>query len=104
MTGLSLGLILLSSLAHATWNFLLKRSVDKEVFVWWLLVAATVLLAPLGGVLLWLYPIQSPGWWLVLGTIVTHFLFKVVEKGFAIFSSSHIDKIDYNNAAHVAKS
>ena len=84
MTGLSLGLILLSSLAHATWNFLLKRSVDKEVFVWWLLVAATVLLAPLGGVLLWLYPIQSPGWWLVLGTIVLHILyFVLLGRGYA---------------------
>ena len=84
MTGLSLGLILLSSLAHATWNFLLKRSADKEVFVWWLLVAATVLLAPLGGILLWLYPVQNPGWWLVIGTIVLHILyFVLLGRGYA---------------------
>ena len=84
MTGLSLALVLLSSLAHATWNFLLKRSVDKEVFVWGLLVAGAVLLAPLGGVLLWLYPVQNPGWWLVIGTVVLHILyFILLGRGYA---------------------
>ena len=75
MTGLSLGLILVSALAHSTWNLLLKRSGNQEVFVWWLLVAASVLMAPLGAVLLWLNPVDQPGWWLVLATIVMHSLY-----------------------------
>jgi drug/metabolite transporter (DMT)-like permease len=84
MTGLSLGLVLLSALAHSTWNLLLKRSGDKEVFVWWLLVAGSVVLAPLGGVLLWLNPIHPPGWWLVLATVVLHiFYFVLLGRGYA---------------------
>ena len=66
MTGLSLSLVLLASLAHSTWNLLLKRSGDKEVFVWSLLVAASLMLVPLGAVLFWLNPIQGGGWWFVL--------------------------------------
>ena len=75
MTGLSLGLILLSSLAHSTWNLLLKRSGNQEVFVWWLLVVASVILAPRGGILLWFNPVDQPGWWLVLATVVMHVLY-----------------------------
>jgi drug/metabolite transporter (DMT)-like permease len=84
MTAMSLGLVLLSALAHSSWNLLLKRSEDKEVFVWWLLVAASVTLAPLGVVLLWLNPIQPPGWWLVLATVVLHtFYFVLLGRGYA---------------------
>ena len=50
MTGLSLSLVLFASLAHSTWNLLLKRSGDKEVFVWCLL--ATIILHILYFVLL----------------------------------------------------
>jgi drug/metabolite transporter (DMT)-like permease len=83
MTGLSLGLVLLSALAHSTWNLLLKRSGDKEIFVWWLLAAGSVVLAPLGGVLLWLNPIPPPGWWLVLATTVLHiFYFVLLGRGY----------------------
>ena len=75
MTGLSLSLVLLASVAHSTWNLLLKRSGDKEVFVWCLLAAASLLLVPLGAVLLWLNPIQGAGWWFVLATILLHILY-----------------------------
>ena len=84
MTAASLVFVLLSSLAHSSWNLLLKRSTDKEVFVWWLLVAGSVLLAPLGGVLLWQNPIGESGWWLVLTTIVLHiFYFVLLGRGYA---------------------
>ena len=88
MTGLSLGLVLLSALAHASWNFLLKRSVDQEAFLWCLLASASVLLAPLGLVLFWKFPIdspaQSPGWWFVGATIGLHFLyFLALGRGYA---------------------
>ena len=84
MTAASLVLVLLSALAHSTWNLLLKRSSDKEVFVWWLLVAGSVLLAPLGGVLMWQNPIGQLGWWLVLTTIVVHiFYFVLLGRGYS---------------------
>ena len=84
MTGVSLVFVLLAALAHATWNLLLKRSSDKEAFVWWLLVAGSVMLAPLGGILLWQNPIEQPGWWLVLATIALHVLyFVLLGRGYA---------------------
>ena len=85
MTSLSLGLILMSALAHSTWNFLLKQSGDQEVFVWCLLVSASVLLAPLGAVLFWLHPFAVTGWWFVLATIVLHILyFVLLGRGYAL--------------------
>jgi len=84
MTPLSLGLILLSALAHSTWNLLLKRSTDQELFVWWLLVASSVLLVPLGVVLYWLHPLDQTGWLFVLATVVLHILyFLLLGRGYA---------------------
>lgn len=75
MTGLSLGLVLLSALCHVTWNLLLKRSGNQEVFAWALLVAGSVMLAPLGAVLVWFHPIGMPGWWFVAATMALHVLY-----------------------------
>ena len=84
MTPLSLVLILLSALAHSTWNLLLKRSTDQELFVWWLLVAASVLLMPLGVVLYWIHPLGQTGWLFVLATVVLHILyFLLLGRGYA---------------------
>ena len=47
-------------------------------------MADSVLLAPLGGVLLWRNPIEQPGWWLVLATIGLHvFYFVLLGRGYA---------------------
>ena len=78
MTALSLGLVLLSAVVHATWNLLLKRSDEKVVFMWWLLVTASVLLVPVGVVLFWLHPFSHPGWAFVLATTVLHALYFVM--------------------------
>ena len=75
MTGLSFGLILISAFAHSTWNFLLKRSGDKEIFVWLMLVTASLLMVPVGVTLFWLYPFGHPGWIFILLTIVLHILY-----------------------------
>jgi uncharacterized membrane protein len=48
-------LVLLSACGHALWNFLLKRSADKLVFMWWALVISGVFLTAL-----WL-PVRT-GW------------------------------------------
>jgi len=75
MTALSLALVLLSAVAHSTWNLLLKRSGNKEVFLWWLLVTASILLVPVGVVLFWLHPFGHPGWAYVLATVILHMLY-----------------------------
>ena len=75
MTSLALSLVLVASVAHSSWNFLLKRAGDKSVFVWGLLVAASALLVPVGVVLAWQNPIEPVGWWFVTATIVLHTLY-----------------------------
>ena len=84
MTGLALGLILLSAAAHAGWNLLLKRSENKEAFVWWILFGGAVMLAPLGGWLLYRYPPPPPGWWLALASAVLHVAyFTLLGRGYS---------------------
>ena len=84
MTALSLVLVLLSAVAHAPWNLMLKRSTDPEGFAWCLLVVATVLLAPLGVALLLFNSVGLPGLWFVLVTVVLHVLyFNLLARGYA---------------------
>ncbi len=75
MTALALALVLLSAVAHSTWNLLLKRSAEKELFVWWLLATSSILMVPLGVVLFWLHPFSHPGWAFVLATSALHILY-----------------------------
>ena len=75
MTGLSLALVLLSAVAHASWNLLLKYGRNQEVFVWWLQIAIIVLLAPLAMIIVWQDPIEGPGWWFIIGTSLLHVLY-----------------------------
>ena len=84
MTAFSLVLVLLSAVAHASWNLMLKRAADPEVFAWCLLVVATVLLAPLGVALLLFNSVGLPGLWFVLVTVVLHVLyFNLLARGYA---------------------
>lgn len=75
MDALSLALVLLSALCHSAWNLLLKRSGNQEVFAWALLVSGSVLLAPLSGILFWLYPVSASGYWLALASAATHVVY-----------------------------
>jgi len=77
VTTLALILVLLSAVAHATWNFLAKRATNQEVFIWWVLISISVLLLPLAAILIWRYPISYPGWWFISGTVVLHSLYFV---------------------------
>ena len=77
MTALSLLMILVAAFSHAGWNLLLKKSDDKELFVWWFSVAVAVLLAPLGIALFLLFPISAPGHWILLGAISLQCLYLV---------------------------
>ena len=84
VTPLAIVLVLLSALLHSTWNLLLKRAANQEVFAWWLLASAGAVLLPMGAFLLWREPIVQPGWWFVLGTIAIHiFYFTLLARGYA---------------------
>jgi len=72
MTIFALILVLLSAMAHATWNFLAKRATNQEIFIWWLLVAISALLLPVAAILWWQNPVFYPGWWFILGTVILH--------------------------------
>jgi drug/metabolite transporter (DMT)-like permease len=84
MTGLALSLVLVSAALHATWNLLMKRATRPEVFSWWMLVSAGVLLLPMGVVLLWLYPPPLAGWGFLAGTSFLHvFYFMWLGRSYA---------------------
>ncbi len=72
MTGATIALVLLSAFAHASWNFLIKRADDAEVFTWWMAVSINVILLPLGVVLFWLNPPDSSGWIFLAATWILH--------------------------------
>ena len=78
VTLIALGLILLSAMAHASWNLLAKRATNQELFIWWMLVSISILFSPLAIVLLWTESITYPGWWFVLGTVILHALYFVL--------------------------
>ena len=84
ITALSLALVLLSAVAHSSWNLLLKRAGDPEVFAWCLLVVASVLLTPVELELLWYNSVGLSGLWFLLATIVLHVLyFNLLARGYA---------------------
>ena len=84
MTALALALVLLSAVAHASWNVLLKRAGDPEVFAWCLLAVSTVLLVPLGAALFWFNSLGFPGMWFSLATMCLHvFYFVLLGRGYA---------------------
>ena len=84
MTALSLVLVLLSAVAHASWNLMLKRAGDPEVFAWVMLVVGSILLAPVGLALLRYNSMDFPGLWFLLASVVLHvFYFMLLARGYA---------------------
>ena len=47
MTPGALALLLTAALLHAGWNFALKRSTDRQLTIWWAMVASSVCALPL---------------------------------------------------------
>ena len=75
MSGLALGLVLLSAIIHAGWNLLAKRGLNQEVFIWLAQVVISVVLLPLGLYLLFRYSIDATGWIFVAGTVLLHIFY-----------------------------
>ena len=81
---LAVTLVLLSAVSHAAWNLLLKRARNQEVFVWALLLVGSILLLPLGIVLLWKYPTTPTGLLFVAASSITHvFYFILLGRGYS---------------------
>ena len=72
MTGATIALVIMSAFAHASWNFLIKRADDAEVFTWWMAVSINVILLPLAIVLFWTNPPDSRGWIFLAATWILH--------------------------------
>ena len=58
MSNLAFTLILISSVMHAIWNLLVKKSRQKTVFIWWMFVSSGLMFSLL--LLLIRQPIPFP--------------------------------------------
>ncbi len=86
MTGAAILLVLLSAVAHAAWNLLVRRATTPELFTWWMAVAATAFGAPVAAYFLITEPPAAIGWAFVGVTVVLHtgyftFLGKAYQHG-----------------------
>jgi len=72
VSGIVLGIVLASAFLHAGWNFLLKKSERKIVFIWWFLLVSVIIYAPM---FLYYYPkitIPPAGWLCIIATGLIH--------------------------------
>jgi drug/metabolite transporter (DMT)-like permease len=72
MSGIALAIVLSSAFLHAGWNFLLKKSERKVVFIWWFLLAALFLYLPLCLYYWPAAPIPRAGWFCIVATGLIH--------------------------------
>lgn len=78
MPGLAIALVLLSSVGHGSWNFLLKRARNQEIFIWLTTVTNSVLILPAAIIFSIIEPANlSLGWIFLLGTVLLHVLYFV---------------------------
>ena len=71
----SLVLVLVSAIAHASWNTIARRSPDRLVFLWLMNVFAAVILLPIAAWRLLEAPPPLGGWVFVVGTGLLHVLY-----------------------------
>jgi uncharacterized membrane protein len=72
MSGIALGIVLASAFLHAGWNYLLKKSERKVVFIWWFLLISILLFLPM---FLYYWPktsIAEEGWRCIIATGLIH--------------------------------
>lgn len=72
MTTLALALVLASAFAHATWNFLAKRSDDTWAFTWAFNVVAAIVYLPIAIATSWAHPPSLGALSLILVTLALH--------------------------------
>ncbi len=72
MTTDAILLVLLSSVAHASWNLLAKRATTPMVFTWWMSASGAVTFAPAAVYFLVTDPPSAAGWGFICATIFLH--------------------------------
>jgi len=74
----TVGLILLSAILHALWNFLAKNSLDKYVFSWWMKLFEFLIYLPIGLYLLSVSKISSVGWLIAVVSGLVHTVYWIL--------------------------
>jgi len=72
MTGLAVALVLISAIAHASWNLIVRRSDKPELTNWMMATCGALLASPIA---MYLFVTNTPdqaGWWFILGTVILH--------------------------------
>lgn len=72
MSGIALAIVLASAFLHAGWNYLLKKSDRKIVFIWWFELIGAIIFLPM---LLYFLPgtsIPLGGWLCIIASAVIH--------------------------------
>ena len=72
MTGLAVALVLISAIAHASWNLMVRRSDKPELTNWMMATCGALLASPIA---VYMFVTNSPspvGWWYILGTVILH--------------------------------
>ena len=95
-TLLALALVLVSAGAHATWNLLLKRATNHEVFVWWLSAFAVIGAAPIAVAIAFSATFHPVGWWYVVASALVHICY-------FLFLSRSLARADLSLAYPIAR-
>ena len=66
-------ILLASAVLHSIWNLLVKRSFDKQVFLWLAVVVSALMLLP--GLFWFGQPISTIGWLILIGSAVLEVLY-----------------------------
>ena len=72
MTVAAIVLVLISAVAHASWNLLAKRATRPEVFTWWMTAAGSTVFLP---VAVYYFVTEAPsaaGWGFIAATVALH--------------------------------
>jgi drug/metabolite transporter (DMT)-like permease len=72
MTGLAVVLVLISAVAHASWNMMVRRSGSPELTNWMMATSGALLASPVAIYLLITRPPDPIGWLFIAGTVALH--------------------------------
>jgi drug/metabolite transporter (DMT)-like permease len=72
MSGIAMGIVLASAFLHAGWNYLLKKSERKIVFIWWFLLVCGIVYLPFFLYYLPKTAIPVQGWYCIVATGLLH--------------------------------
>jgi drug/metabolite transporter (DMT)-like permease len=72
MTGLAVVLVLISAIAHASWNLMVRRSDTPEITNWMMATSGALLASPIALYVFFTNPPDPIGWVFIAGTVALH--------------------------------